>query len=184
MLQIVWAVLAIGIGVIVLKKTTGSATATAIGLAGIHALVADEEGLRLYAYQDQVGIWTIGYGHKIVNGDPYFHPSFQPNAPRTITQETADIQLIKDMQFAINCVNNNVTVPLTQNQRYALISLVYNIGCGHFVTSTLLRELNQANYTAAADQFAAWNKGTINGVKVVLPVLKARREREAELFLA
>lgn len=33
-----------------------------INAAGL-ALIKQYEGLRLTAYQDSVGIWTIGYGH-------------------------------------------------------------------------------------------------------------------------
>lgn len=34
------------------------------------ALIKQWEGLRLYAYQDVIGVWTIGYGHTAQAGEP------------------------------------------------------------------------------------------------------------------
>jgi lysozyme len=59
-------------------------------------------------------------------------------------------------------------VPLTQNQFDALVSLVFNIGGGAFRKSTLLKKLNAGDIQGAADQFLVWNKGTVNGKRVVL----------------
>ncbi len=47
---------------------------------GTKNLVKRFEGLRLTAYQDSVGVWTIGYGHT----GPDVHPGM------TITEEQAD----------------------------------------------------------------------------------------------
>ncbi|RPI74763.1 MAG: lysozyme, partial [Desulfobacteraceae bacterium] len=68
---------------------------------------------------------------------------------------------------------------LSQNQFDSLVSLVYNIGAGAFERSTLLRLLNQGDYTGAANQFCLWNKA---GGKI-LPGLIKRRCEETLLFL-
>src|SRR6266704_1170006 len=47
-------------------------------------LIAGFEGFVGHAYQDKVGVWTIGYGHKIVNGD-----GFAEDASQTISQSDA-----------------------------------------------------------------------------------------------
>jgi lysozyme len=72
-----------------------------------------------------------------------------------------------------------VTVPLSQNQFDALVSLAYNIGTNAFKTSTLVKYLNALDFKAAADEFLKWNRG---GGKVMKGLVR-RRETERALFL-
>jgi lysozyme len=74
---------------------------------------------------------------------------------------------------------NRVKWPINQSQFDALVSLTYNIGISAFLSSTLLRYLNQGNVLEASNQFLAWCK--INGQRC--PGLLTRREKERELFL-
>lgn len=60
---------------------------------------------------------------------------------------------LKKFEYA---VNQAVVVNLSQNQFDALVSLSYNIGMTAFKNSTLLRDLNAADYQKAADQFDVW----------------------------
>ena len=63
------------------------------------ALTKSFEGLRLEAYQDVAGVWTIGYGHtgpELLSG-------------MKITQADADALLRADVQTAVNFVNKKVT---------------------------------------------------------------------------
>jgi lysozyme len=62
--------------------------------------------------------------------------------------------------------------------RIALVSLVFNIGCGAFGRSTLLRHLNAGDHHAASKQFTAWNRA---GGRVVAGLVR-RREAEQMLF--
>lgn len=133
------------------------------------ALTEQFEGLRLAAYQDSVGVWTIGYGHTGAD----VHPGL------TITQQQASTLLLKDVASAVADVNRLVTVPLTQNQFDALVDFVFNAGGGSFSTSTLLRDLNAGNYAAAAAQFPRW----VHAGNQILPGLVARRKAEQTLFL-
>jgi len=148
----------------------------------LRALISGEEGLRLEAYQDAVGKWTIGYGHLIKPGEPYF-PYGQV---KLITLEEADALLSLDTQQAENCVSQYVTAPLTENQRAALISLIFNIGCGAFRASTLLKKINALTpITESADEFDKWVMATQpNGEKIVLAGLINRRAREKAVYLA
>lgn len=133
-------------------------------------LIKRFEGCRLTAYQDSVGIWTIGYGHTgplVVEG-------------QTITEQEADGLLRHDARIAENCVAKLVTVPLTQNEFDALCSFVFNLGCGNFRNSTLLRKLNAGDYDGAAAEFKRWDKAGGQ----VLAGLTRRREAEAEMFVA
>lgn len=127
-----------------------------------------EEGLKLKAYKDTVGIWTIGVGNT------YYEDGSKVKQGDVITKERADSLLsIVSKQFEDN-INKVVTVPLNQNQFNALVSFSYNIGIGAFNKSTLLKLLNQGEYIQAAEQFMKWLKP---------PELKGRRNRERTLFL-
>jgi lysozyme len=127
------------------------------------------EGLRLTAYQDSVGVWTIGYGHT----GPDVHPSL------TITRRQASALLLKDVASAVAAVNRLVKVPLTQNQFDALVDFVFNAGAGNFAGSTLLRDLNAGNYAGAAAQFPRW----VHAGNQILAGLVSRRNAEQALFL-
>lgn len=132
------------------------------------ALTEEFEGLRLTAYQDSVGVWTIGYGHT----------GADVHAGLTITQQQASDLLMQDVSSAVAAVNRLVTVPLTQNQFDALVDFTFNLGQGNLAKSTLLREVNAGNFAAAAAQFIVWDRA--GGVEVA--GLKRRREAEAALF--
>ena len=137
------------------------------------ALIKEFEGCKLTAYQDSVGVWTIGYGWtQPVDGKPI-------RAGMTIKQETAERLLKTGMVSYESDVSRLVKVGLTQGQFDALVSFTYNLGARSLSTSTLLRKLNAGDYTGAAEEFLRWNKA---GGKV-LTGLTRRREAERALFL-
>lgn len=143
-----------------------------ISTVGIE-LIKEFEGCYLEAYRCPAGVWTIGYGTtEPINGKPI-------TAGMTITQQQADELLLQNLKIYEKAVNENVKVPLSQNQYDALVSFTYNVGCGALSTSTLLKMLNNNDYLGAADQFLRWDKA---GGKV-LAGLTRRRKRERELFL-
>ncbi len=65
----------------------------------------------------------------------------------------------------------------------AMVSLAWNIGLGNFANSSVLRLYLRGDRRGAAEAFAAWNKATVNGRKVVLRGLVRRRSAERALFL-
>ena len=96
----------------------------------------------------------------------------------TITQEQAEQMLLTELEEYEGYIENMVAVPLTQNQFDALVVWVYNLGPTNFKNSTLLKELNSGNYTAAGTEILRWNKA---GGEVLAGLVK-RREAEAQLF--
>ena len=132
------------------------------------SLTEQFEGFRLTAYQDQVGVWTIGYGHT--------GPDVSPGRMITIAQ--AQALLAQDISSAAACVNTGVAVKLTQQEFDALVDFVFNLGAGAFKGSTMLRNLNAGNFTSAAAQFDLWDRA---GGAVVAGLLR-RRQAEAALF--
>lgn len=142
--------------------------------AEIKNFIKSHEGLRLNAYRDPVGIWTIGYGHTA---------SAKPG--QVITRAQADNLFLKDVQEAEKAVKSLVKVPLNQNQFGALVSFVFNAGAFKFRGSTLLRKLNAGDYKGAADEFLRWDKAGCNtgaGCQR-LPGLTKRRAEERNFFL-
>ncbi|MBE4892086.1 MULTISPECIES: lysozyme [Enterobacter cloacae complex] len=138
------------------------------------ALIKEFEGCKLTAYQDSVGVWTIGYGWtQPVDGKPI-------RAGMTIKQETAEHLLKTGLVSYESDVSRLVKVGLTQGQFDALVSFTYNLGARSLSTSTLLRKLNAGDCAGAADEFLRWNKA---GGKV-LNGLTRRREAERALFLS
>lgn len=130
------------------------------------------EGLKLTASPDPTGTVDIGYGHVLGPGeiDQY----------RTITIDVAERFLDQDIKIAENCVRKNVRVDLTQNEYDALISFVFNVGCGNFSRSTMLQLINSGRKKEAAEEFDKWvfSKG------IKLAGLVTRRAGEKERFLA
>ncbi|HFO1371968.1 lysozyme [Pseudomonas aeruginosa] len=131
-------------------------------------LIKSFEGLRLSAYQDSVGVWTIGYG--TTRGVTRY---------MTITVEQAERMLSNDIQRFEPEMDKLVKVPLNQNQWDALMSFVYNLGAANLASSTLLKLLNKGDYQGAADQFSRW----VNAGGKRLGGLVKRRAAERVLFL-
>lgn len=133
-----------------------------------YALIRRFEGLRVRAYRDLAGVWTIGYGHtgpEVVGG-------------MTITEAEAELLLGHDVARAAACVECDVTVDLTQGQFDALVDFVFNLGCGALRGSTLLRRVNAGEFALAAAEFSRW----VYAGGAVVPGLLARRLAERELF--
>ena len=126
------------------------------------------EGLELKAYQDSVGVWTIGYGHTGTDVVPGMK----------ISEGQATILLAADVAWAVTCVNKSVKSAINQNQFDALVDFTFNLGCANLGSSTLLRLLNAGDFAGAAAQFIRWNKA---GGKV-LAGLTRRRQAEAMIF--
>ncbi|NUX58648.1 lysozyme [Paraburkholderia youngii] len=135
-------------------------------------LTKNSENCRLTAYPDPgtgAAPWTIGWGHT----GPEVHPGL------VWTQAQADAQLLVDMQRAEANVRSVVTIPLTQDEFAALCDFAFNIGCGAFDSSTLLKKLNAYDLEGAIAEFAKWNMA---GGQVLQGLVK-RRDGEKALFL-
>lgn len=137
-------------------------------------LIKQFEGCRLTAYQDSVGVWTIGYGWtQPVEGKPVAKGM-------SITQQKANDLLTEGVAQYEKGVTNLVTVPVNQNQFDAMVDFAYNLGVNALKGSTLLKKLNACDYAGAANEFPKWNKA---GGKE-LAGLTRRREAERSLFLS
>ena len=131
-------------------------------------IIKQFEGCKLKAYLCPANVLTIGYGHtKNVKSDD------------VITINQAERFLKEDIRRLLN-VLDFVEPVLNDNQKVALISLIFNIGKLNFLKSTLLKKLNDLDFLGAADEFDRWvySKGK------VLKGLQNRRQFEKNIFIA
>ena len=136
-------------------------------------LIKQFEGKRLTAYQDSVGIWTIGYGHTkgVYEG-------------MKITEKGASQFLIEDLAVATACVNRVIKRPMNDQEFGAFVSLTHNIGVGAFAGSTAARMFNKGDKDGARQGILMWNKITVRGKKIESMGLANRRSIEALYFEA
>lgn len=132
------------------------------------ALTRSFEGLRLTAYEDSAGVWTIGYGHT--------GPEVQHG--QCISEIEAEALLHADLASAVRAVRKAVQVSLAQYHFDALVDFCFNTGRGSFLGSSLLRYVNQGEFDSAAVQFGLW----VHAGGKVVPGLVRRRAAEAALF--
>ncbi|WP_225761671.1 lysozyme [Acinetobacter sp. Marseille-P8610] len=146
--------------------------AMAASQVGINVITSFED-LVLTAYDDGVGVWTIGFGTTI------YPNGVKVKKGDTCTKAQAMSFFQHDLRRFEAAVNQAVKVVVNQNQFDALVSLTYNIGETAFKNSTLLAKLNKGDFIGAADQFKVWN---IGGGKVMKGLVR-RRAAERDLFL-
>ena len=135
--------------------------------------IKSHEALRLKAYQDSKGVWTIGWGHTkgVKPGD-------------VITREQAEQFIRDDFAWVERTLNADLVAgrdkPLvTQNEFDALCSLVFNIGSNAYLESTVRRKIKQGDKMAAARAFKLW----VYSEHKFVQGLANRRADETRLFL-
>jgi lysozyme len=139
-------------------------------------LTKKSEGFRRHLYEDAARYCTIAYGH-LVKKLPC--DGTEPiEFVRGLSEPAGSKLLDSDMIRARQAVTVLVKTGMTDGQYGALCDFVYNVGATNFGKSTLLRELNQHHMDDVPIQFRRWILA--NGKE--LSALKARREREIELF--
>lgn len=131
-------------------------------------LIKTFEGLRLEAYQDIGGVWTIGYGCTGIG----------IGLGTIWTIEQAEACLQERIANAVALITQYITVSLNDNQVDALTSLVFNEGVKPLI-GTLGHLINENDFSTAALQFPRW----VYAGGQVLPGLVRRRAAEQKLFL-
>lgn len=135
-------------------------------------LIKQFEGCRLTAYQDSVGVWTIGYG--TTNADKSI-TNLTIKKGTKITQSQAELFLLKSLnsKYAAKVNKYFCKYKWTQNQFDALISFVYNIGSIDQLTANGTRSIAQISAKILAYDKAGGR--TLAG-------LTRRRKAEKRLF--
>lgn len=136
---------------------------TGLALVLATVLIGRNEGLVLTPYRDPVGVLTVCYGH-----------TGKDIQQRKHSKEECTALLQKDIQ---RHVPKCLTVPLTEMQQAAFVSLAYNIGTGAFCKSPAFKAAQAGDMVQACKDIERHVKA---GGKV-LPGLVKRRAYERAL---
>ena len=137
--------------------------AISLSASALVAIVV-HEGYRETAYIPVAGDKvTIGFGttEGVRHGD-------KTTPTQALSRAMSDIQKFE------GAVKQCVTVPLTQGEYDAYISLSYNIGSSAFCRSTLVKKLQGQDYQGACKEILRWDQ--FQGKR--LPGLTKRRQEE------
>lgn len=127
------------------------------------------EKLAMEPYNDGAGYMTIGFGHRIREGEHF----------KRIDEDQARDLLMSDIEDVEVKLTDCLEREVSQEQYDSLASLCFNIGNHAFERSTLLQKLNQGRpFKECAPQFDRWVFG--GGKKMA--GLVNRRAAERKLF--
>lgn len=135
-------------------------------------LIKAYEGYRAESRKMVSGNAVVGYGHRIADQDVI-----------ELTREEAETLLREDIRPVEDLINESIFAPLSQSQFDALCSLAYNIGPDAFLSSNVVKAMNNGRPIDAANEFDVWRKGEIDGQIFVIDALVRRRTAEKALFL-
>jgi len=137
-------------------------------------LIKKFEGFRSEAYQDSVGIWTVGYGSTMWPDGK----KVQPGQRMTI-QEAEAVMTWELTRKGKEILSGLPTTIINQNQYDALVSFAYNLGVGALLKSTLFKKLKvNPNDPSIRTEFMRW----VNAGGKRLTGLVRRREAETNLY--
>ncbi|MGF6754550.1 GH24 family phage-related lysozyme (muramidase) [Paraburkholderia sp. GAS42] len=146
-------------------------------------LLTQWEGFETKAYDDGVGVLTIGVGHALTpaeksSGTVNIGGTAVPYA-QGLTLAQVQALLASDLPAYENTLNDSIAVDLNQNQFDALVSFCFNIGIAGFHGSSALKDVNNSAFDEVPDDLRKWNKagGVFN------QGLANRRENEIKLWL-
>jgi len=126
-------------------------TISALAIAGI----AVHEAFRPLAYDDGVGVKTVGFGTTTrADGSP-IRPGDRITPERALVRLAHDVDRMERQMR--ECLG---PVPLAQHEWDAYVSLTYNIGARAWCQSTLVRRLRQQppDYAGACEQILRWTR--------------------------
>lgn len=139
------------------------------------AMIAGFEGYRGRAYDDGVGVQTIGFGTTRIDNRPVRQGD-------TLSPERAVVQLARDAdriaQELAACIG---PVPLYRHEWDAYVSWAYNVGSRAACRSTLVKKLRQTppDYAGACRELLKWTRA----VGRELPGLVKRRQAEYRMCM-
>jgi len=124
-------------------KKSGALMAAAI------AMIGGYEGLRLYSYQDVVGVWTSCYGETrgIKPGMKFTKPECDSMLAKRLIEFETEMR---------KCLRSPDSIP--DKPYLAFLSLSYNIGAPTFCKSSIARKANAGDLRGACNAIPLYNK--------------------------
>jgi lysozyme len=156
------------------KTSIGGVLTAVVGVAaaaGLLISVPQDEGTRYVPYFDSVKILTV------CNGDTENVVAGVRETPESC-QRRLERQLVRHARGVMACTPR-LAQPGRDNQRWAAVSLAYNIGVGAYCKSSIDRHFDRGEWRAGCDRFLVWNKA---GGRVIRG-LTERRKRERAICL-
>lgn len=139
--------------------------------AGLLVTVPEDEGTRYTAYRDIVGVWTICQGDT---------KNVAPGMVETKEgcQRRLEQQLLAHAKPVMACTPR-LREEGRDYQRWAAVSLAYNIGTGAYCRSSVDRAFDAGQWRTGCDAFLKWNKAGGREIRG----LTLRRQRERAICL-
>ncbi len=131
--------------------------------------VAEHEGLVLGTYVDPVGILSACFGQT--------GPELELG--QRFSEQECLAMLADDLEVFDRQLTNLVRVPITDSERAAYLSFMYNVGAQNFSDSTLRKKLLRGDRVGACNELSRWVYA--KGKK--LQGLVNRRKAERQLCL-
>ncbi len=130
------------------KKAIGAIAGSSVAMASTVSFIGHWEGLRLEAYRDIVGVWTVCYGETkgVRAGDTYTKAECDAMLAEQIIIYEAQLD---------RCLHAHVPIGM----KIALVSWTYNVGAGAACSSTLVRKANAGDFAGACNELPRWNRG-------------------------
>jgi lysozyme len=135
-------------------------------------LIKRFEGYRRTAARLADDRWTIGYGHV----------KFAREGAE-VSHDDAEALLVYDLIEIAAALEESCHSPLGQNQFDALASFAFNVGIENFKGSSVLRRVNEGDFTKASFALEIWRRAPFEGDVIVIDALVRRRAAEKALFL-
>lgn len=123
------------------------------------------QGLSLEKYRDAEGLWVIGYGHLIREGERF---------DWCLTHAQAEMLFEQDVENYRQWLCQRINVPLAQHQFDALLSLAFSLGLEEVRQSAIVQAINRRDFNAA---LAEWLREGEQQSSLAL-----QRQAEATLF--
>ena len=134
--------------------------------------IKNNEGCRLTPYQDTLGNWTIGWGHRI-RSDEFEH------LKNNITQEQADKLFSEDLRKVLRGGTYRNFTNQPASVKIVIADMIYNMGAARFGQfRNFIKEIKNKNYKKVANEIL------YNGDKKTpyYKQTKKRAERNAEII--
>lgn len=131
------------------------------------AFIGRWEGLRLEAYQDIVGVWTVCYGETkgVRPGDVYSKDECDKMFAREIQSYREEMR----GYFSDKALSDYLPVP----REVAFVDLGYNVGTHGAGNSTATKRLNAGKINGACEALTWWNKA---GGRVIRGLVNRRSD--------
>lgn len=123
------------------------------------------QGLSLEKYRDAEGLWVIGYGHLIREGERF---------DGCLTHAQAEMLFEQDVENYRQWLCQGINAPLAQHQFDALLSLAFSLGLEGVRQSAIVQAINRRDFNAA---LAEWRREGEQQSSLAL-----QRQAEASLF--